>query len=141
MLYSEITDKIINSFYKVYNVLGHGFLEKVYENALVIELESAGFAVLQQQNIKVYYENQVVGDYYADIIVNDLIILEIKAAEGLRDENKAQLINYLKPVFERYQKISPTHNDSSCHQKILIQTVTLVSFKTVSNLSSVKSLI
>ncbi len=71
MLYSEITDKIINSFYKVYNVLGYGFLEKVYEN-------------------------QVVGDYYADIIVNDLIILEIKAAEGLRDENKAQLINYLK---------------------------------------------
>ncbi len=96
MLYSEITDKIINSFYKVYNVLGYGFLEKVYENALVIELESAGFKVLQQQNIKVYYENQVVGDYFADIIVNDLIILEIKAAEGLRDENKAQLINYLK---------------------------------------------
>ncbi len=57
MLYSEITDKIINSFYKVYNVLGYGFLEKVYENALVIELESSGFAVLQQQNIKVYYEN------------------------------------------------------------------------------------
>ncbi|MBU3968546.1 MAG: GxxExxY protein, partial [Euryarchaeota archaeon] len=52
--------------------------------------------VLQQQNIKVYYENQVVGDYFADIIVNDMIILEIKAAEGLRDENKAQLINYLK---------------------------------------------
>ena len=96
MLYSEMTDKIINSFYKVYNVLGYGFLEKVYENSLAIELKSAGFAVLQQQNIKVYYENQVVGDYFADIIVNDLIILEIKAAEGLRDENKAQLINYLK---------------------------------------------
>jgi GxxExxY protein len=96
MLYPEMTDKIINSFYKVYNVLGYGFLEKVYENALVIELKSAGFKVLQQQNIKVYYENQVVGDYFADIIVNDLIILEIKAAEGLRDENKAQLINYLK---------------------------------------------
>ena len=96
MLYPEMTDKIINSFYKVYNVLGYGFLEKVYENALVIELKSAGFMVLQQQNIKVYYENQVVGDYFADIIVNDLIILEVKAAEGLRDENKAQLINYLK---------------------------------------------
>ena len=96
MLYPEMTDKIINSFYKVYNVLGYGFLEKVYENAMVIELKSAGFKVLQQQNIKVYYENQVVGDYFADIIVNDLIILEIKAAEGLRDENKAQLINYLK---------------------------------------------
>jgi GxxExxY protein len=78
MLYSEITDKIINSFYKVYNILGYSFLEKVYENALVIELESAGFAVLQQQNINVYYENQLVGDYYADIIVNDLIILEMK---------------------------------------------------------------
>ncbi len=96
MLYSEMTEKIINSFYKVYNVLGYGFLEKVYENALVIELKSAGFKVLQQQNIKVFYKNQVVGDYFADIIVNDLIILEIKASEGLRDENKAQLINYLK---------------------------------------------
>ena len=64
MLYSEMTDKIINSFYKVYNVLGYGFLEKVYENSLAIELKSAGFAVLQQQNIKVYYENQVVGDYF-----------------------------------------------------------------------------
>jgi GxxExxY protein len=73
MLYSEITEKIINSFYKVYNVLGYGFLEKVYENALVIELRSAGFKVLQQQNIKVYYE-KVVGDYFADIIVNDLVI-------------------------------------------------------------------
>jgi len=101
MLYSEITDKIINSFYKVYNVLGYGFLEKVYENAMVIDLRNAGFKVLQQQNIKVYYENQVVGDYFADIIVNDLIILEIKASEGLRDENKAQLINYLKTTVNK----------------------------------------
>ncbi len=96
MLYSEITDKIINSFYKVYNGLGYGFLEKVYENAMAIELKRAGFRVLQQQNIKVNYENQVVGNYFADIIVNDLVILEIKASDGLRDENKSQLINYLK---------------------------------------------
>ena len=96
MLYSEITDKIINSFYKVYNLLGYGFLEKVYENAFVIELKNAGFNVLQQQNIKVYYDHHVVGDYFADIIVNDVIILEIKAAENLRDEHKYQLINYLK---------------------------------------------
>src|SRR3972149_11848253 len=96
MLYAEITDKIINSFYKVYNALGYGFLEKVYENAMSIELKRAGLKVLQQQNIKVYYEEQVVGDYFADIIVNDQIIMEIKAAEGLREENKAQLINYLK---------------------------------------------
>ena len=66
-------------------------MPKVYENSLAIELKSAGFAVLQQQNIKVYYENQVVGDYLADIIVNELIILEIKAAEGLRDEKKGNI--------------------------------------------------
>jgi len=95
MLHAELTDKIISSFFKVYNTLGYGFLEKVYENALVIELKRAGFNVLQQQNIKVYYENQVVGNYFADIIA-DQIILEIKSAEGLREENKAQLINYLK---------------------------------------------
>ena len=95
MLHAELTNKIISSFFKVYNTLGYGFLEKVYENALVIELKRAGLNVLQQQNIKVYYENQVVGNYFADIIA-DQVILEIKAAEGLREENKAQLINYLK---------------------------------------------
>ncbi len=96
MLYSEITDKIISSFYKVYNTLGYGFLEKVYENSLFIELKRAGLKVSQQQNIKVYYEDYVVGDYFADIIVNDQVIIEIKAAEGFREENRAQLINYLK---------------------------------------------
>jgi GxxExxY protein len=95
MLHAELTGKIISSFFKVYNTLGYGFLEKVYENALVIELKRAGFNVLQQQNIKVYYENQVVENYFADIIA-DQVILEIKSAEGLREENKAQLINYLK---------------------------------------------
>jgi GxxExxY protein len=95
MLHAELTNKIISSFFKVYNTLGYGFLEKVYENALVIELKRAGLNVLQQQNIKVYYENQVVGNYFADIIA-DQVILEIKSAEGLREENKAQLINYLK---------------------------------------------
>ncbi|MBU3966794.1 MAG: GxxExxY protein [Euryarchaeota archaeon] len=95
MLHGELTDKIISSFFKVYNILGYGFLEKVYENALVIELKRAGINVLQQQNIKVFYENQVVGDYFADIIA-DQVILEIKVAEGIREENRAQLINYLK---------------------------------------------
>jgi len=95
MLHAETTDKIINSFFKVYNTLGYGFLEKIYENALVIELRRAEFNVLQQQNIKVFYENHVVGDYFTDIIA-DQVILEIKASECLRDENKAQLINYLK---------------------------------------------
>jgi len=95
MLHGELTDRIISSFFKVYNTLGYGFMEKVYENALAIELKRAELNVLQQQNIKVYYENQVVGDYFADIIA-DQVILEIKAAESLRTENRAQLINYLK---------------------------------------------
>ena len=96
MLYSEITEKIIKAFFKVYNTLGYGFLEKVYENALVIELQKMGFNISQQHNIKVYYGMKMVGDYYADIIVDDNIIIELKAAESLKKEHKTQLINYLK---------------------------------------------
>ncbi|MEW6607413.1 MAG: GxxExxY protein [bacterium] len=96
MLHSDITEKIIKSFYQVYNTLGYGFLEKVYENALIIELKKLGFYISQQQNIRVYYNGQEVGDYYADIVVNDQVIIELKSAESLREEHKAQLINYLK---------------------------------------------
>ena len=96
MLYSEITEKIIKAFFKVYNTLGYGFLEKVYENALVIELQKMGFNISQQHNIKVYYDMKMVGDYYTDIIVDDSIIIELKAAETLKKEHKTQLINYLK---------------------------------------------
>jgi GxxExxY protein len=76
--------------------LGHGFLEKVYENALVIELRRRGLKVSQQAVIKVRYAGQVVGDYYADLLVEDCIIVELKAAESLGDEHFAQLLNYLK---------------------------------------------
>ena len=96
MIHADITDKIINAFYKVYNTLGSGFLEKVYENALVIELNSMGLHTTQQKRIEVYYEGQKVGDYFADIIVNDQVILETKAARSLEESHKAQLINYLK---------------------------------------------
>lgn len=96
MLHSKLTEKIIHAFYKVYNILGYGFLEKVYENALVIELQKMGFFITQQYNIKVYYDEKIVGDYFADIIVDDKIIVELKAAESLREEHKTQLINYLK---------------------------------------------
>ncbi len=96
MLHADITDKIIKAFYKVYNSLGYGFLERVYENALCLELASAGFQINQQQPIQVFYEQQLVGEYFADLLVNDLIILELKAAEHIRDEHVAQLTNYLK---------------------------------------------
>jgi GxxExxY protein len=94
--HSEITEQIINSFYKVYNELGFGFLEKVYQNALFIELRNSGLFCEVQKQIKVYYEGTEVGLYYADIIVNNVVILELKAAEVLVEEHEFQLINYLK---------------------------------------------
>ncbi|KPK75667.1 MAG: GxxExxY protein [Phycisphaerae bacterium SM23_30] len=96
MLYAEKTGKIIEAFYKVYNALGYGFLEKVYENALIIELKKTGFASIPQQRIKVFYEGQVIGEYFADIVVDDLIVLEQKAAEKIAQDHKTQLLNYLK---------------------------------------------
>ncbi len=94
--HSELTEKIIKAFYKVYNTLGYGFLEKVYENALFIELESIGLNVKKQEPIKVYYEEKEVVVYFADLIVSDIIIIELKAAESLSEEYESQLINYLK---------------------------------------------
>ena len=96
MLHEEITDKILKAFYKVNNTLGFGFLEKVYENAMAIELRKLGMHVEKQRNIKVYYEQEEVGDYYADLLVDHLVIVELKAAESLCEEHEAQLINYLK---------------------------------------------
>ena len=96
MLHTDITDSILKAFYKVYNVLGYGFLEKVYENAMRIELIGMGLFVEQQKNIKVYYESVQIGDYYADLLVNNLVIVELKAAETLCEEHEAQLLNYLR---------------------------------------------
>ena len=96
MKHSEITEKIIKAFYKVYNTLGYGFLEKVYENAMVIELHKMGLLVSQQKKIKVYYENEEVGDYYADLLVENSVINELKASKSLSEADESQLINYLK---------------------------------------------
>ena len=95
MLYKEKTDLIINAFYKVYNRLGYGFLERVYHNAFLIELRVIGFDVKSEYPIKVIYEGVEVGEYYADIIIDNCIIIENKAAEILREEHEYQLINYL----------------------------------------------
>ena len=96
LLHKDTTDIILKSFYKVYNNLGYGFLEKVYENALLYELRNHGLNCEKQKPIKVYYEQIQVGEYYADIIVNECIILELKAAESIAEEHEFQLINYLK---------------------------------------------
>jgi len=96
MLHKEITEKIIQAYYKVYNTMGYGFLEKIYENSLAIALRKAGLKVEQQKNIKVYFEAEEVGDYYADLLVENLVIIEVKAAKALAEEHEAQLVNYLK---------------------------------------------
>jgi GxxExxY protein len=83
-------------FYRVYNTLGTGFLEKVYENALLHEIKKNRIHAIQQCPIKVYYEDIVVGEYFADILVNNEIILEIKIADGINSAHEAQLLNYLK---------------------------------------------
>ncbi len=95
-LYSETTHIINQAFYNVYNTLGSGFLEKVYEKAMIIELKKLGLSCQRQQLVKVYYDGEQVGHYYADIIVEDKIIIELKAAETLREEHEAQLVNYLR---------------------------------------------
>jgi len=94
--HSNITDLIIKAFFNVYNKLGYGFLEKVYENAMVIELRKLGLEVINQKGIKVYYDEIEVGQYVADLIVEDVIVVELKAAESLCEEHEAQLTNYLK---------------------------------------------
>lgn len=90
-----LTEKIIGGAFKVHNTLGAGFLEKVYENALRVELRNQGLTVKQQVPIQVYYEGQVVGDYYADLWVEDRVIIELKAVQKLSKEHKVQLVNYL----------------------------------------------
>jgi GxxExxY protein len=94
--YQDITEKIIRAFYNVYNLLGYGFLEKVYENAMIIELKSLNLNCEKQKQINVLYKNQSVGEYYADIIVEDKVIIELKAAESIIEEHEHQLLNYLK---------------------------------------------
>jgi len=94
--YNELTEKIIKTFYRVYNRLGYGFLEKVYENALMIELRKDGIRAIAQAPIKVVYEDELIGEYYADILVDDKVIVEIKAGKYLAEEHEAQLLNYLK---------------------------------------------
>jgi GxxExxY protein len=95
-VHSDLTSKIINCFYKVYNTLGYGFLEKVYENSMLIELKNLGLSCRAQVPIDVYYAGYKVGFYVADVIVENLVIVELKAAESLCDEHEHKLINYLK---------------------------------------------
>ena len=94
--HSELTRRIIACAHTVHNALGYGFLEKVYQNALAIELGKAGLAVEKERPITVRYDGQVVGEYVADLVVEDRVIVEVKAVHELSSAHEAQLINYLK---------------------------------------------
>ena len=96
MIEERLTEKILNLFFKVHHELGFGFLEKVYKNALYMELKEAGFVCETEKPIEVYYKEKVVGQFYADIVVEDRVILELKATKSLCLEHEFQLINYLK---------------------------------------------
>jgi len=96
MLHEKITEDIIRAFYRVYRVLGYGFLEKVYENAMVIELRKACLKIEPQKCVTVHYGSERVGEYFADLLVEDLVIVELKAANAIAEEHESQLINYLK---------------------------------------------
>ena len=94
--HSEITGLILKAFFKVYNTLGYGFLEKVYENAMLIELRKMGLRCSNQLPIQVFYDDQVVGDYTADILVEEIVIVELKAIESLAPIHETIVVNYLK---------------------------------------------
>ncbi len=96
LLHSQITGDILKAFYKVYNTLGYGFLEKVYENALIFELREINLKVVQQKPINVFYRGVLVGEYFADLVIEDSVIVELKAKEIISDAHISQLINYLK---------------------------------------------
>ena len=91
----DITHKIIGAAYKVFNTLGFGFLESVYKKAMIIELSKSNIKTEEEQPLKVYYDSQVVGEFYADLFVEDEIIVELKSVQSLAKEHTVQLVNYL----------------------------------------------
>jgi GxxExxY protein len=96
LLLADTTDQILKDFYHVYNTLGYGFLEKVYENSMLICLRRRGMDVFQQYPVAVYFEGVKVGKYFADLYVNGNVILEIKSTDAIGEADEAQLTNYLK---------------------------------------------
>jgi len=94
--YKELIKKIVNIFYKIHNKLGYGFLEKVYRDAMMIEFKKEGIPSIPQSAIRVFYKGEMIDERYADILVDNKVIVEIKTAKGLVEDNEVQLLQYLK---------------------------------------------
>ena len=95
MKHEDITHEIIGCSYQVYNALGFGFLERVYRKAMVIELRKDDFEVEEEKPLKVYYDDQVVGEFYVDLLIEQEIVIELKSVRSLIKEHEVQLVNYL----------------------------------------------
>lgn len=96
MEYEELTHRIIGCAYKVFNELGFGFLESIYEKAMIIELTKNNLKVEAEKPLKVYYDNQVLGDFFIDLYVEDKVIVELKSVQHFVKEHEVQLVNYLQ---------------------------------------------
>ena len=120
ILYKDLSYKIVDLAIEVRKKLGLGFLEKVYENALMILFEREGIEAVQQSPVEVYFEGKRVGHYVADILVSGKIILEIKCAEGIHNEHRAQVINYLKATGLRLALILNFGKRSFDHERIIL---------------------
>ena len=95
MKHEEFTHKIIGAAYQVFNQLGFGFLESVYQNAMAIELEESNLNVESEKPLKVYYGDKIVGDFYVDLYINEAVVVELKSVQSLNKEHEVQLVNYL----------------------------------------------
>jgi len=113
---NPLTEKIIGCAFRVSNTLGPGFLEKVYENALAHELRKSGLEVRQQYPISVLYDGQVVGEFLADLLINDQIVVELKAARNLDDAHMAQCLNYLKATVVPADELRKTTRRGQTHR-------------------------
>ena len=116
--HSDLTGKILGAFFQVHKEMGFGFSEKVYESALEVLLLELGMIVEKQKEIKVYYHGKVVGDYKADMIVNNVVLLELKSVEKLIDAHDAQLLNYLKATEIEVGLLLNFGKEAEFHRKI-----------------------
>ena len=103
MKHEELTHKIISCAYKVHNTLGFGFLESVYKKGMVVELTKSMLKTEEEKPLKVYYDNQVVGDFYIDLLIEDEIVIELKSVENLTKAHEVQLVNYLNGLKYRHR--------------------------------------
>lgn len=120
IIYKELSYKIVGLAMEVYNKLGSGFLEKVYENALMVLLNKNGVSAQQQAPVKVYFEGKVIGDYYADILVDNKIILELKTVDKISDVHRGQVLNYLRATGLRLAMILNFGKSSFEYERLVI---------------------